>query len=91
LRQWVADHNVWMLYTQKEIDDTSSALERLYRANLTTEGKLDYRLYLQILKLSLDLEKYTDDGKNLTGYHTVINQMEGQLRELWAKAATPKI
>jgi hypothetical protein len=91
LRQRVIDNNIWILYTQQQVEDTRAMLSRLYKANITTEGTLDYRLYIQILDISLRLEDYRDTGKTLTGYRTVCNQMDTELRELWAKAATPKI
>jgi hypothetical protein len=91
LLRYIGDGNLWALYTTQQINDVRGTLDRVYRANLNYQGKLDYRLYIQILTISLKLEDFRANQKNITGYRTVINQMEGQVRDLWAKASIPKI
>ena len=90
LLRYVADKNLTLLMPQLRVESVSETLKRLYKGYFNEDGKLDYRLYIKILDLSLKIEDYTDIGKNLTGYRTALNQMETQLRELWEKARTLK-
>ena len=90
LRNYVADNNVTLLLTKTQVDNTSDMLKRLYKANLSGEGQLSYRLYIQILYQYLKHEDYKDYGKNLTGYKTVSNQYETRIAELWKQASETK-
>ncbi len=86
LRRYVMDGNVWLLFTVQQIADTSAMLERLWKAHLSGDGKLDYRIYLQILETSLKFEEYKDASKELTGYKTVCRTYENALLDLWKRA-----
>lgn len=86
LRRRISDGNVWLLITKEQVADTYVMLQRLWKANRTGEGRLDYKTWIKLAKLSLDLEDYKIYGKNLTGYLTVCNQYENQIRELWKNA-----
>ena len=90
LRDYVTDGNVTLLLTKQQVTDTSDTLKRLWRANLSGEGKLSYRLYIQLLHESLQYEDYLDYGKNLTGFKTVCNQYEIKIAELWKQASETK-
>jgi hypothetical protein len=90
LREYVASGSLYILYTQQQVESVSECLKRLYKSYFNTEGKLDYRLYIKILEISLKLEDFRDNQKMVTGYKTAINQMETQIRDLWAKALIPK-
>jgi hypothetical protein len=91
LLRFVADKNLTILMSAQQVESVSECLKRLYKAYFNEEGKLDYRLYIKILELSLKLEDFSHNQKNITGYRTVINQMEEAIRDLWAKAKIPKI
>ena len=86
LRRFIGDKNLTILMSQQQVESVSECLKRLYKSYFSTEGKLDYRLYIKILTLSLKLEDFKDNSKGVTGYKTVINQMESQITELWQKA-----
>jgi len=90
LTRYIDDRNLTILYSTPQINDVSDLLKRLWQANFHTEGKLDYKLYIQILSLSLKLEDFQNNQKGITGYRTVINQLETAITELWQKAI-PKI
>jgi hypothetical protein len=85
-RQYIQDGNIYLLCTPEIIKDTSSTLERLYKAHYISKGKLDYRIYIEILKLSLEYEDYKEYGKSLTGFMTMCKTYEKSIRELWEMA-----
>ena len=86
-RRYVSDGNIFLLLTPEQVKDTSNKLERIGAGNhLPGDGKLDYRLYLKIVKEVLDYESYKDKCKNLTGFKTVCNQFEIRISELWKEA-----
>ncbi len=84
------DGNVHILLTAEQVEDTSDMLKRLWKAKFKTEGKLDYRTYIELLDQSLRLEDYKDYGSNLIGSKTVVNQFELRIEELWQQANKPK-
>ena len=86
LLRYISDGNLWILMSIPQVNDVTAMLERLWRANFSEDGKLDYRMYIQILENSLKLEDFKENQKNITGYKTVINQMEITIRDLWVKA-----
>lgn len=90
LRRYVEDGNVWLLLTLGQITDTTDMLKRLWKGNLSGEGKVDYRIWLELLAAYLDLEDYKDYGKELVGFKTVCNQMQIKIDDLWKKASEPK-
>jgi hypothetical protein len=89
-RQRVADKNVYMVLTPKMVKSISEMLVRVFKSQLTGEGKLDYRVYLELVDASLRYEDYKMNSKMLTGYKTVCNQFDLQLRDLWKKAYETK-
>jgi hypothetical protein len=90
LRRYIEDKNVTILMSAQQVESVSECLKRLYKGYFKQDGKLDYRLYIQILDLSLKLEDFTNNSKGVTGYKTAINSMEGQINDLWAKAQEKK-
>lgn len=83
LQSRVINGNVWLLLTPEQITDTTAMLERLWKSHFVSPGKLNYRIYCELLEKSLKYEDYKDFAKNLTGYKTVCNQFEKGIRELW--------
>jgi len=86
LRRYVDDRRLWLILTAEQIEQTKSMLARVYKAQFHQEGTLDYKLYIQILELSLKLEDYEDWGKHLTGFKTACKIMLDHILKLWKKA-----
>lgn len=86
LRRYVQDGNLYLLFTPEQVKDTTAMLERIYKSHFTKPGKLDYRIFIELLKLSIDLEDYRDYGRELIGYLTMVNKYETSIRQLWEKA-----
>lgn len=87
LRRYVDDRRIWLILTSDQVADISNMLTRLYKANLSGEGKLNYRLYLQIFEESLKLEDYQAQHKNDIGFKTNCKIKQDRLNELWRKQA----
>ena len=90
LRSYIEDGNVYLAITKQQISDTTDLLMRLHKAQFKKDGKVEYPIFIKLLKESLDLEDYADKCKNITGYKTVCHQYEQRIAELWQKAS-PKI
>lgn len=90
LRNYVEDGNIWMLYTQAQVNDTTEVLKRLWKGYFTGEGKIPYPIYLQLLQQIIDYEDYQDKCKGVTGFKTVSNQYDTRIKELWDKAYNSK-
>lgn len=91
LHKYIYDGNLWLLYSKLQVDTTRDVMARIWKANLSTEGDIDFRRFypisLEIMDASLKLEEYKDYAKALTGYRTCINQQEQGLLALWKKAS----
>ena len=85
LRKWVSDANITLLFVEKQIQDTTALLERLWRSEYKGEGKVDYRLYIELLRLSLDLKDYEDFGKGLTGFKTICHTYDLRIADVWKR------
>ena len=85
LRGYIEDGNIYLLLTPEMVTDTSKMLQRLWKTNLEGEGKVSYRLYVEILDLSLKLEDYKDYGRELTGFKTACHSIELKIDALWKK------
>lgn len=90
LRRYVYDGKVWLLLTKDHVEQTTLMLQRLWKANLEGEGKVDYRLYLQILDRTLKRDDYAEMGKNLIGYKTALKIMDGHIADLWKQVYEKK-
>jgi hypothetical protein len=90
LRNYIEDGNVYLAITKQQISDTTELLLRLYRAQFKKDGKVEYPIFIRLLKESLDLEDYKDKCKELPGHKTVCHQYEERINDLWAKAQEKK-
>jgi hypothetical protein len=90
LRKYVVDGSLFILMSAQQVESVSETLKRLYKAYFNEPGKLDYRLYVKILELSLKLEDFQSSQKGITGFKTTVNIMEGQIRDMWEKAKEKK-
>jgi hypothetical protein len=86
LRKYISDGTMYLLLTPEQISDTTQMLCRLWKSQLKGEGKLDYKIYLQIMEKTLLLEDYKSYGKELVGFKTVQNQMQLEIDALWKSA-----
>lgn len=86
IRRWVQDGNVYILMEASHVETISALLERVWKSRFSEDGKLDYRIYIELLKLSLELEDYRIYGKELTGFRTVCAIYERSIKEWWDKA-----
>jgi len=86
LRRYVHDGRVWLLFTHDQVTQISVMLQRLWKSHFSNDGKVLYRIYLQLMEQSLLRENYIDTAKNLTGYRTGIKLFDEKIRELWDKA-----
>ena len=53
LRQRVEAGQVWLMLTLQNISDTTETLKRVWNGHYSEKGKLDYRDFIALLKLSL--------------------------------------
>jgi hypothetical protein len=86
LQRYVEDRNVTLLFTKQQVDDTTAMLERLWNFHFAEPGKLQYRDYVELLRLSLDYEDYIDTGRSLVGFKTVCKSYEDKINAVWNKA-----
>jgi hypothetical protein len=86
LRVRINASQVWLMLTLQNIADTTAMLKRVWDGHYSEKGKLEYRDFIALLKLSLQYEEYKDTQKSLTGYRTVCKQMEDQMKFIWDNA-----
>lgn len=86
-RHYCEDEMVWICFDKSMADDTASMLKRLWKANLSGEGQLDYRIFYELLEQSLRYEDYKTYGQELTGYKTVCRQFDEKIAALWKQAS----
>jgi len=89
-RQRIDAGLMYLLLTPGQVGDTTEKLVKLYKANLSDDGKLDYKIYIKLVDIYLRYEDYQDTSKSLTGYRTICNQFEEKIAELWKLAHTKK-
>jgi hypothetical protein len=83
LREKVDRGHVHILFTTEQIAEMSSFLIRLYKSHFNNEGKVPYKLYLQLMEESLRREDYADNHKDLTGYRTVLKIYDEKISAIW--------
>ena len=83
LRGFVADGNVYLLFTPEGVTQMSVMLERIYKANLSGTGKVPYKSWLEILRISLLMEDYKEFYSNGTGFKTQMKVWADELADIW--------
>jgi hypothetical protein len=83
LRQFVDDGNIWLLFNPTQIENMTAMLKRLYKANVSGQGKLDYKMWIKVLEKSLQIEDYNEFYKNGVGFKTQMKVFQDELNELW--------
>ncbi len=86
LRRYVYDGNVTLLFTPQMVDDMRAMLARIYKAQFKSEGTLEYKIFISLLRECIEYEEYKEYGKGLTGFRTVCNQFDVRIGELWKAA-----
>ena len=86
----IDDKNVYLILSVQMVKSISEMLVRVFKSQLTGEGKLDYRVYLELVDASLRYEDYKNNSIGLTGYKTICNVYENQIKDLWKKAYETK-
>ena len=90
LRGFVGDGNVWLLFTPEGVTQMSVMLERLYKANLSGDGKLPYKSWIKIMELSLKMEDYKEFYLNGTGFKTQMKVWTDELADIWRQVSLKK-
>jgi len=90
LRRYIMDGNIHILLTPEQVSDTSDMLARLWKSHFGSEGKLDYRIYIELLDASLKFQDYKGYGSSHTGFKTVCNMMQQKIDDLWRQAGETK-
>ena len=85
-RRWLADGNLHLLLTQEQVEATTNMLYKMWKSELSGEGKLGYKAYIGIVEESLAYEKYKSEGKSLTGFKTACSMFEDRIANLWKMA-----
>jgi hypothetical protein len=85
LRHYVADGNVYLLFTPELIESMKLLLKREYKSQFTDDGTMQYKVFIELMEQSIKYEDYRSYGSHLTGYKTLCNQFETKIKELWAK------
>lgn len=90
LRTYVEDGNIHLLFTPEGVTQMSVMLQRVYKANVNGDGKLDYRTWIKIMELSLQMEDYHEFYANSIGYKTTMKVWNEELAELWKRISLKK-
>jgi hypothetical protein len=90
IRRYFVDGNLYLLFDETDMENTKLMLKRVYKAQFTDDGTMQYKLFIDILSETINYEDYRDYGRNLTGFKTVSNQYEQRIKELWNKSKKNK-
>jgi hypothetical protein len=83
LRNYIYDGNVHILFTNEQVEEMRKFLQRLWKSHLVGEGKVPYKLFLNLLDQSLKLEDFKEYSEGLTGFRTVCKQFEDRIAGIW--------
>jgi len=83
LVQWVADGNIYLLFTKAMVSDMTDMLTRIWDHRFSSKGKLEYNDFLRLLKGYIEFEDYKRDCKELTGFKTVCNIFDDKITSIW--------
>lgn len=83
-------HGVWLLFDKAKIADMSAMLKRVWTANRSDEGKLNYKDWIFLAELHLRRNDYAEYYKEGTGFRTTLKQMDDTIMKLWKEAIPTK-
>lgn len=84
LRTYILDGNLFLLFTQAEIDDIRDMLRRLYKSYHKRDGVLNYKTqYLPLLESSIYREWHERFKKNESNYQTSLMLIDKRIKGLW--------
>ena len=61
-------------------------LERIYKSHFNNDGKVPYKVFIQIMDESLRKEDYMEHNSSLTGYRTVVKMYQERIEALFNQA-----
>ena len=73
-RDRIADGNVWLILTTDQVEDMKVLLKRIWKSQLTGEGSVPYKIFIDLLENSIKLQDYLEYSEGLTGRKTVEKQ-----------------
>lgn len=84
LLPYILDGNLYLLFTQAEIDETRDMLRRLYKSYHKRDGVLNYKTqYLPLLSAHIYREWYEKNKRGESNYETSLMLMEQRIKSLW--------
>lgn len=86
LWRYIDDGRLYLLFNDAMVKEMKEMLRRVYKSKFNEEGVLDYRLFIQIMELSLKYEDYREYGSSLLGFKTVCKQFSDSIDALWEEA-----
>ena len=87
-RDRIADGNVWLILTTDQVEDMKVLLKRIWKSQLTGEGSVPYKIFIDLLENSIKLQDYLEYSEGLTGRKTVEKQFKDNIAALWKQAST---
>jgi hypothetical protein len=87
---FIRNGDIYLLFDKDSVSEMTSQLQRTYNAHFTDKGKLTYSVFLELMELIVKYEEYKAEGREWTGYKTVLHSMETSINELWEKAYASK-
>lgn len=83
IRRYIDDGNLYIIFTQSQVADTTAMLIRVFKAHFSGDGKVSYKTWIKLLNEILTLENYKGYAKNHTGFKTVCKMAEERINALW--------
>ena len=83
LRMRIVCGQVWVLFTKDMVADMSAMLSRLYSSYWKGEGKVPYKIWIELLEESLRLEDYKATSSNKLGFRTQCKIKTDKIDALW--------
>ena len=84
LLHYILDGNLYLLFTQGQVEETKDVLRRLYKSYHKKEGTLDYKKqYLPLVEAIIFREFWEAKKKNESGYATSLQQMDIHIKNVW--------
>jgi hypothetical protein len=77
---------VWIIMNEEQVADMSALLKRIYKARTKEDGKLPYKLWLQLLENIVGYDEYQAVGKNHTGFRTLCKIYQDKELDIWKQA-----
>jgi hypothetical protein len=83
LRRYVYDSNVFLLLSDKQVEDIKAILARVSKFNLNTGKLIRYLDFVRLCDLSLQREWFEEYKKSYDGYKTQLSIYDRRITEIW--------